>query len=380
MTDLASCAYNGSLTVQKNIVGRVAPTDQFTMTITGGGVSSGNTGTTTGSSTGVQTSPGSVAGPIVGIPGTSYTVTETPASGSGTSLSNYATTWSCTNLPSASSGVGTTFTLSFPQPIGNTGASVVCTFTNTPASIAVTKTPNPSSTNAAGQTINYSYAVTNSGPVPLTGVTVADTQTSPAGPLTSGPTCVGLTNPTATCSGSTVATLAAGQVAQFTASYVVSQADMDNGSIGDSATASGAAPSGAAVSATTTSSVTATQSPQISLTKSANPTTYSGPGTPITYSYAVENTGNVTLSSATVTDPMSGLSAIDCGNSSNVIASLAPGATVTCTATYTTTQADVDAGSISNTGTVEASPPSGPDVSDSSPADGHGHPVPPDLA
>ena len=74
----------------------------------------------------------------------------------------------------------------------------------------------------------------------------------------------------------------------------------------------------------------------------------------------------MTLSSATVTDPMSGLSAIDCGNSSNVINSLAPGASVACTATYTTTQADVDAGSISNTGTVEASPPSGPDVSDSS--------------
>ena len=190
LVDLASCAYNGSLTVQKDIVGRVVPTDQFTMTITGGGVSGGNTGTTTGSSTGVQTSPGSVAGPIVGIPGTSYTVTETPAIGTGTDLSNYATTWSCTNVPSPSSGVGTTFTLSFPQPIGNAGASVVCTFTNTPASIAVTKTPNPSSTNAAGQTIVYSYAVTNSGPLPLTGVTVADTQTSPAGPLTSGPACV----------------------------------------------------------------------------------------------------------------------------------------------------------------------------------------------
>ena len=103
--------------------------------------------------------------------------------------------------------------------------------------------------------------------------------------------------PDGDCSGSTVATLAAGQVAQFTASYVVSQADMDNGSIGDSATASGTAPSGAAVSATATASVTATQSPQISLTKSADPTTYSGPGTQITYSYAVENTGNVTLSS-----------------------------------------------------------------------------------
>ncbi len=76
-TDLASCSYNGSMTVEKNIVGRVASGDQFTMTITGGGVSSGNTGTTTGSSTGLQTGAGEVAGPIVGIPGTTYTATET---------------------------------------------------------------------------------------------------------------------------------------------------------------------------------------------------------------------------------------------------------------------------------------------------------------
>ena len=67
----------------------------------------------------------------------------------------------------------------------------------------------------------------------------------------------------------------------------------------------------------------------------------------ITYSYRVTNTGNVTLTSVGVTDPMPGLSAINC----NGVTSLAPGASVTCTATYTTTQADVDAGSITNTGT-----------------------------
>jgi uncharacterized repeat protein (TIGR01451 family) len=362
-TDLASCTYNGSFSVQKNIVGRAAPTDQFTMTITGGGVSSGNTGTTSGSSTGVQTSPGSVAGPIVGLPGTTYNVVETAASGS---LSDYSTTWACLNGPNPfSSGTGTSFSVLFPNPTGSAGASIVCTFTNTPASIAVTKTPSPTTVTAAGQTITYSYAVTNSGPVPLTSVTVDDTQTPPAGSLTSGPTCVNLTNPAGPCSGSTVASLVPGQVAQFTASYMVSQADMDQGSVGDSATATGNAPSGTGVSATTTASVAATSSPSLSITKSADPTTYSGPGTLITYSYAVENTGNVTLSSATVTDPMNGLSAIDCGNGSNVISSLAPGDTVTCTASYSTTQADVDAGSISNTGSVQAVPPSGPDVSDS---------------
>ncbi len=363
LTDLASCSYNGSLAVQKNIVGRVASTDQFTMTITGGDVSSGNTGTTSGSSTGVQTSPGSVAGPIVGLAGTTYNVVETAASGS---LSNYSTTWACLNGSNPfSSGSGTSFSVLFPNPTGSAGASILCTFTNTPASITVTKTPSPTAVTAAGQTITYSYAVTNSGPVPLTSVTVADIQAPPAGSLASGPTCNNLTNPMGMCSGSTVATLAPGQIAQFAATYVVSQADMDQGSVADSATATASAPSGTGVSATTNASVVATWSPSVSITKSADPTTYSGAGTPITYSYAVENTGNVTLSAATVTDPMAGLSTIDCGNSSNVIASLAPGATVTCTASYSTTQADVDAGSIFNTGTVQAAPPSGPAVSDS---------------
>jgi uncharacterized repeat protein (TIGR01451 family) len=141
---------------------------------------------------------------------------------------------------------------------------------------------------------------------------------------------------------------------------------VDSGSISNTGSVEASPPLGSDVSDSSQLTVSATQSPQISITKSANPTTYSAVGTPITYSYAIENTGNVTLSSATVTDPMSGLSAIDCGHGSNVVGSLAPGATVTCTADYTTTQGDVDSGSISNTGSVEASPPLGSDVSDSS--------------
>ena len=66
----------------------------------------------------------------------------------------------------------------------------------------------------------------------------------------------------------------------------------------------------------------------------------------------VTNTGNVTLHPVTVTDPMPGLSAVTCPD-----ATLAPAAAETCTATYTTTQADVDAGSITNTGTATRHPP-----------------------
>jgi uncharacterized repeat protein (TIGR01451 family) len=95
----------------------------------------------------------------------------------------------------------------------------------------------------------------------------------------------------------------------------------------------------------------------IALKKSASITSFWAPGTPITYSYTVTNTGNVTLDPVTVTDPMAGLSPISCPATS-----LAPWVSETCTATYTTTQSDVDHGSLENTGTATGTPPSGPTV------------------
>ena len=77
----------------------------------------------------------------------------------------------------------------------------------------------------------------------------------------------------------------------------------------------------------------------IGIQKSADVTGYSSAGTPIIYSYVVTNTGRVTLTSVSVTDGMPGLSEVSCPEST-----LAVAASETCTATYTTTQADVDAG------------------------------------
>ncbi len=81
--------------------------------------------------------------------------------------------------------------------------------------------------------------------------------------------------------------------------------------------------------------------------KTASLASFDAPGETINYSYLVKNTGNVTLTSMSVSDPMPGLSAIECPS-----ANLAPGVEETCTATYTTTQTDVDRGSITNTGTA----------------------------
>jgi uncharacterized repeat protein (TIGR01451 family) len=89
--------------------------------------------------------------------------------------------------------------------------------------------------------------------------------------------------------------------------------------------------------------------------KSASPTSFSAAGQTIHYSFAVTNSGNVTLTSVRVHDTgLPGLSAISCPHHT-----LAAGASQTCTATYLTTAADVDAGSVTNHAIAEGHPPSG---------------------
>ena len=81
----------------------------------------------------------------------------------------------------------------------------------------------------------------------------------------------------------------------------------------------------------------------LAIVKTASPQTYNAVDQVISYSYLVTNNGNVTLAGPfTVSDDK----ATD--ESCPVTASLAPGASITCTASYTITQADLDAGSVTN--------------------------------
>src|SRR5207247_452554 len=94
--------------------------------------------------------------------------------------------------------------------------------------------------------------------------------------------------------------------------------------------------------------VTATQTKTITLAKSVSESSYAAVGDLLHYSYLVTNTGNVTLAGpATVNDDKA---AVSCP-----AGALAPnGGTVTCTATYAVTQADIDSGSVTNHATAHA--------------------------
>jgi uncharacterized repeat protein (TIGR01451 family) len=217
----------------------------------------------------------------------------------------------------------------------------------TSPAITLLKSASITSFTAAGTLITYSYKVTNTGNVTLHSVGVTDPMTG-----LSAISCGGVT---------TLAPLAS---VTCTATYTTNQADVDRGSVANTGTASGTPPTGAAITAPSSLNIPSVRSPAIGLVKMASPASFSAPGVVISYSYKVTNTGNVTLTSVHVTDPMSGLSAISCGG----VTTLAPAASVTCTATYTTTQADVDRGSVANTGTATGTPPSGPPVTAQSPA------------
>ncbi len=189
-----------------------------------------------------------------------------------------------------------------------------------------------------GDTIVYSFVVSNTGNVTLTSVGVTDAK---VGAITC-PVTTLLPAGTTTC----------------TKTYTLTQADVDAGNVTNTATATGTPPSGVAGpvtdvsgSATTNNNPTVTpitRTPALFLDKTSPTTNYNTVGAVITYSYLVRNAGNVTLTNAiTIADNKA---TVTCPPLPGGI--LAPTSTITCSATHTVTQADIDAGSVLNTATA----------------------------
>ena len=204
------------------------------------------------------------------------------------------------------------------------------------ANYVFTKTANGGFT-AAGNVVTFTLAARNSGNTTLTNVVITDAFFNPDLSCTVPTLEPGLTNNT--CTGS----------------YTVTQADVDAGSITNTANATASAPAGVTAPAPKTATAVVngpTRAPKVTIAKTTTGTTYGATGTTKTFNFSVTNTGNVTLSSLRVQDTALGF---DC-----LVANLAPGAsTSSCatppgplSATKTISQADVDAGAYTNVAKV----------------------------
>ena len=122
---------------------------------------------------------------------------------------------------------------------------------------------------------------------------------------------------------------------------MLTQADLDAGDVMNTATAD----SDQTPPTETPEDVPIDNRPALTIDKTATPPTYSAAGDIINYSYQVTNSGNVTLTDPiTVTDDKATVTCPDLP-----VGGLVPGASITCTATYTITDADIVAQSVINT-------------------------------
>src|SRR5204863_478361 len=153
-----------------------------------------------------------------------------------------------------------------------------------------------------------------------------------------------------------------GETWTYSCTYTVTQADIDAGSIVNTATGAAKDPHGAPVDDADSAVVVASSAPHMTVTKSASVPAVSNAGDPITYTVTVVNDGNVTLASVKLTDPR--CAPVFQSGDVDGDGLLDVGETWTYECPYTVTQADMDAGTIDNTATAEATDPQGTTLSE----------------
>jgi uncharacterized repeat protein (TIGR01451 family) len=142
----------------------------------------------------------------------------------------------------------------------------------------------------------------------------------------------------------------------------VTQADIDAGGVTNAATATGSGPDGAtATSPPATAVVDTVVTPAVSLVKFAERSVVSHAGQRVTYTYVVTNSGDLSLTDIAVSDrAFSGTGTrpvVTCPTTT-----LIPGAQARCSGSYTLTQADIDAGRVTNTAVATGQAPGGTTV------------------
>ena len=213
----------------------------------------------------------------------------------------------------------------------NFAGHIITVVPNVPK-LTLVKSVTETSYDSVGDVLHYSYLLTNSGNVTLsTPFTVTDDKANDeACPAT----------PTS---------LAPGESITCTASYTITQADLDAGSVKNTAQGHGNYGTTPVNSNYDDETVTAVQTPLLSITKVATEQSFTAVGNILHYTIVAKNIGNVTLAAVTVSDSL--VSNLSCAPTNG--SALAKGASMTCTATHMVTQADLAAKHWANTACVD---------------------------
>ena len=221
---------------------------------------------------------------------------------------------------------------------------VSSTATYATVGLTLVKSALPLVYSAAGDIITYTYQVTNSGSASLPGpVTVSDDRIVAPNPVTE-VTCDAVS---AASPGDGDNIFEPGETVTCTADYTITAADVTAGTVINTATATVYG-----FDSNDDSETVGLAAPAVDLVKTG--TLNDDDGTPglsagdtISYAFTVTNTGNVTLTNVSVSDPTVTVSG-------GPLASLGVGASdnTTFTGSYTLTQADIDAGTFTNTASV----------------------------
>ena len=206
-------------------------------------------------------------------------------------------------------------------------------------SINVVKSSSTGSVTAAGQVVPYTFTVTNTGNVTLTGITISDPKCAAAPTLNAG-------------DGNADSRIQLAETWVYGCSHTVTQAEVDaGGNLSNTVTVD----SVESAPATSSLNIPITQSPSINVVKSSTTASVTAAGQVIPYTFTVTNTGNVTLTGITVSDPKCAAAPVLSAGDGNADSKLQLAETWVYGCSHTVTQAEVDAGgNLSNTVTVDS--------------------------
>ncbi len=229
-----------------------------------------------------------------------------------------------------------------------TGTSILPLATSQPSTasyattgLTIVKSATEATFTAAGDVLHYEFLVTNTGFYPLQGpVTVSDDRASDE-------SC-----PAVDLQGDLDTYLDPGESITCTATYTVTAGDVTAGSVTNVATAS----AGGITSPSDDATVPYLSPAALTISKTATEATFTAAGDVLHYSFLVSNSGGVGLAGpvSVSDDKASDETCPPVTTVGDLDATLDPGESITCTATYTVSSDDVTAKHVTNSASATA--------------------------